>query len=83
MADELAVIATEDCERAGFASEGERDVDFPTFIDGWTDILDCRHPPYSDQSLETNCEFAEHVRKPYLLVPAERLEEDEAPAGGS
>lgn len=80
MSDEFELIDVETCTRAGTASEGDRDVDFPSFVDGWTDILDCRHSPYTDQSLEEICEFADHVRKPFLLVPAGRYgdESDEA-----
>ena len=50
---------------------------FPDFVEGWTDVLDCRHPPYTDQSLDENCEIALHVRKPYILVDPSQLEEDD------
>lgn len=54
-------------------SEG-LDLFFPEFVDGWTDVLDCRIAPYSSKSIEENCDFAEHVRKPYILVSPNQAE---------
>ncbi len=48
-------------------SEG-LDLFFPDFVDGWTDVLDCRITPYTSNTIEENCHIAEHVRKPYILV---------------
>jgi hypothetical protein len=44
------------------------DLFFPDFVDGWTDVLDCRITPYNSNSIEENCHIAEHVRKPFILV---------------
>lgn len=46
---------------------------FPEHIRGWSDVLDCRHTPYTEKSIEENCDFADHVHKPYILVSASHL----------
>jgi hypothetical protein len=56
-------------------SEG-LDLFFPDFVDGWTDVLDCRITPYTSNSIEENCHIAEHVRKPYILVTHAQSEAD-------
>lgn len=43
------------------------DVMFPDGI-GWTEVLDCRIAPYESKSIEANCEYAQGVRKYYILV---------------
>lgn len=65
---ELLIVDTDTAETVGRAELDDRDVVFPEGIDGWTAVLDARHPPYADRTLEENCEYAAHVRKPYLLV---------------
>lgn len=60
-------------------SEG-LDLFFPDFVDGWTDVLDCRIEPYKSNSIEENCHIAEHVRKPYILVTPAQAEAD-SPTG--
>ena len=44
------------------------DVIFPDFVHGWSDVLDCRIPPYTGLTVEENCNFAIGVRKYYILV---------------
>lgn len=78
MEDALLLYETESCEKVGEAEETDQDIVFPDFVDGWPDVLDCRHPPYTDQSLDENCDFAVHVRKPYILVDASQVEDDAA-----
>ena len=46
------------------------DVFFPDHVDGWSDVLDARIAPYKTQSVDEVREFALHVRKDYVLVPA-------------
>ncbi len=75
MGDQLVLIDTETHREAGEATVTDQDVDFPEFIDGWTDVLDCRHEPYTDNSIDENCELAHHVRKPYILVDSSQAEE--------
>lgn len=48
------------------------DVFFPPEIT-WSDVLDCRIPPYDDRSVEENCAYAVGVRKAYILVTAENV----------
>lgn len=57
-------------------SEG-LDLFFPEFVDGWTDVLDCRIEPYTSNTIEENCHIAEHVRKPYILVSPNQAEAEE------
>lgn len=78
MGERLVIIDTEDHARAGEARTSGQDVEFPDFVDGWTDVMDCRHPPYTEQSIDENCEIAHHVRKPYILVAPSRLEGDDS-----
>lgn len=77
MENRLVIVDTEGQTSVGDARASGQDVEFPSFIDGWTDILDARHPPYTDQSLEELCSLAHHVRKPYLLVEPSQIEDDE------
>ena len=71
---------------AGVEAQG-LDVDFPPEVRGWSDVLDCRDEPYTDEStwpMERLCEFAQHVRKRFILVPQARLASDDVvlPAEG-
>ena len=45
-----------------------QDVAFPDFVRGWSDVLDSRVEPYTQQSIEEICRFAQHVHKKYILV---------------
>lgn len=47
------------------------DVFFPNNVRGWADVLDCRIAPFSSQTVEENCEFADTVRKKFVLVASE------------
>jgi len=58
--------------------EGDRlDVFFPEDVQGWSDVLDCRVEPYTEQSIEENCHFAEHVHKKFILVTQAQIDADE------
>ncbi|MEC9441197.1 MAG: hypothetical protein VYE40_08860 [Myxococcota bacterium] len=52
---------------------------FPEHVRGWSDVLDCRHPPYTEKSIEDNCHFADHVHKPFILVNASDLAKQTPP----
>lgn len=78
MGDRLLLIDTETHSQSAEATRVGQDVVFPDSVDGWTDVLDCRHPPYTDQSIDENCEIADHVRKPYILVDPSQLDEESA-----
>jgi hypothetical protein len=64
---------TEDCTRAGSAAGHAGDIEFPASVGGWTEVMDCRHAPYTDKSLAENCDIASHVRKKYILVDEAQL----------
>lgn len=64
----LFLYDTEDCSRFCEVSGRGSDVTFPHTVHAWTDVLDCRHEPYTDKSLAENCDLALHVRKKYILV---------------
>ncbi len=53
-------------------SEG-LDVFFPESVRGWSDVLDCRIPPYTERTLEELCEYAFEVRKFYVLVTEDQV----------
>jgi hypothetical protein len=76
----LYLYTTEDCARFGEARGRGGDVEFPPGVHDWTDVLDCRHAPYTDKSLAENCEIAHHVRKHYILVGEEQISK-ETPTG--
>ena len=79
-ATKLYLFDTEGCTRFGEAIGRGGEVTFPPGIDAWTDVLDCRHEPYTGKSLAENCELAHHVRKKYILVGEDQLSK-ETPAG--
>ena len=56
------------------------DVDFPASIGGWTEVLDCRHTPYTEKTIEENCNIARHVRKKYILINQAQLPAEHAGA---
>ena len=49
------------------------DITFPDDVHGWTEILDCRHPPYDSMTLDTLLERAHGVHKHYVLVSEDQL----------
>mgnify|MGYP006279624879 CR=1 FL=1 len=78
MAQKLIIIDTDTHREVGEAFADGQDVSFPPFVAGWTDVLDCRHPPYTDKTIDENCELAHHVRKPLILVEPSQLQSDAA-----
>lgn len=58
----------------GTADQDGLDVFFPVGVRGWADVLDCRISPYTEQSLEENCEYAVGVRKFFILVTEQQVE---------
>lgn len=67
---------TESYQQVDTAHGHAGDVTFPAHIGNWTEVLDCRHTPYTEQSIEENCNIARHVRKKYILI-----NQDQLPAG--
>ena len=66
-------------EYAKVESDG-LDVYFPESVGGWADVLDCRVEPYADRDVRTNCDFAAHVHKKYILVTASQANARSLPA---
>ena len=60
---------TETAQHVGDAQAQGLDVYFPEFVRGWSDVLDCRVPPYLGVPIEENCKLAYGVRKKFILVP--------------
>ncbi len=52
------------------------DVFFPPEIAGWTDVLDCREEPYTEQSIAENCAYALRVHKKYILVGESQIAQE-------
>ena len=75
----LYLYDVETQERFGTAEVIGSDVYFPDGVRGWSDVLDCRHPPYTEKSIAENCHFAEHVHKMYIVVTPEQLAEQTPP----
>ncbi|QED27285.1 hypothetical protein FRD01_08520 [Microvenator marinus] len=65
--DALQVSHVADVKTSGL------DVLFPQGIT-WSEVLDCRITPFSDQTVEENCEFATEVHKFYILRAPEQDE---------
>lgn len=68
----LLLFDTTSTDQVAEVEQEGLDVFFPPGIT-WSDVLDCRIPPYDDRSVEENCEYALHVRKWYILVTAENV----------
>lgn len=77
MGDRLLLYDSGTAEQVGEAEIVEQNLRTPEEIYGWKDVMDCRHPPYTDNSVEENCHLADHVRKPYILVEASQVEDEE------
>ena len=75
----LLIIDSETHEQVDEAHVEGSDVIFPDGINGWTDVVDCRHEPYTEQSIDELCEFAHHVRKHYVLITPEQAEPEPSP----
>lgn len=56
------------------------DVFFPHGI-SWSEVLDCRITPYTEKSLEENCEYASQVRKSFILVTEDQVASATLPQG--
>jgi hypothetical protein len=72
----LYLYDTEDCTRFSEAFGRGSEVNFPPTVHSWTDVLDCRHAPYTGKSLAENCEIAHHVRKKYILVEEAQISKE-------
>jgi hypothetical protein len=75
----LYLYETESCTRFAEVESQGLDVFFPHSVHGWSEVLDCRIAPYDSQSLEENCEYAEHVRKLYILVTESQVAQSTPP----
>ena len=67
--DALFVIEVDTGETFGPITGSKGDLDFPEKVRGWSDVLDCRHKPYTDLDRDALLHFAKHVNKFFLLVP--------------
>jgi hypothetical protein len=76
MSDEtLYVYDTDTVSLHGRATATDSNVSFPEDVDGWPDVMDCRAEPYTDKSIDENCDLARHVRKPFILVTEDQHDE--------
>jgi hypothetical protein len=73
MAHSLLLFDAATAEDAGPVSSVGLDVFFPEHVAGWTDVLDCREPPYTEKSIADNCAFARRVHKKFILVEASQV----------
>lgn len=55
------------------------DVFFPPQVAGWTDVLDCREAPYTEQSIADNCAYALRVHKKFILVEGSQIAQETPP----
>lgn len=74
----LYLFDTATVEQIAEVESAGLDVLFPDSI-GWTQVLDCRIPPYTDKSIEENCHIAEHVRKQFILVTDSQIQDETPP----
>ena len=75
----LYLYETSSGEQYAEVEQDGLDVYFPSEVRGWSDVLDCRIPPYDGKSIEENCEYAIHVRKFYILVTEAQVEQSTPP----
>lgn len=68
------LFKTEDDSKFGPVAGKGGDIDFPPTVGGWTEVLDCRHIPYTDKTIAENCELARGVRKKYIIVNADQAQ---------
>lgn len=77
MADpKMYLYDTEDCTQFAEVHGRGGDVVFPPTVGTWTEVLDCRHEPYTGKSLAENCDLAHHVRKKYILVGEDQISKE-------
>ena len=75
----LFLFDAKSAEESGSAEKSGLDVYFPPHIAGWTDVLDCREEPYTDQSIAENCAYAKRVNKKYILVDESQIAQETPP----
>ena len=75
----LYLYKAETAEEVATAEKSGLDVHFPPEIAGWTDVLDCREEPYTEQSIAENCAYAQQVHKKYILVEESQLAQETPP----
>ncbi len=62
------LVHAEEGTQFGPLSGTRGDVEFPSMVRGWSDVLDCRHKPYTGKTLAELRHFAHHVNKRFILV---------------
>ncbi len=65
----LFVVKVADGEATGPLRGTRGDIEFPSEVRGWSDVLDCRLHPYNHKDIAALRHYGEHVNKLYLLVP--------------
>lgn len=75
----LYLYETRHCSRHAQVEVEGLDVFFPDDVDNWTDVLDCRIKPYTEHSLQENCEYAVGVRKKFILVTDAQVAQEAPP----
>ena len=67
--DSLQLISVVEATRTfAVQSNGVDVLAWPDEVNGWTDVLDCRHEPFASRTIEENTRFADGCRKLYILV---------------
>ncbi len=80
MSDEsLYLYDARTAEQVTSVEKSGLDVYFPPQIAGWTDVLDCREEPYTEQSIAENCAYAQRVHKKYILVEKSQIAQESPP----
>lgn len=68
------VVRAED--GASFEVQGEKgDIRFPEEVRGWGDVLDARHVPFEDKSLEELRHYTQRIHKVFVLVYEDKLKD--------
>ncbi len=75
----LHLFDAKSAQEKGTVSQSGLDVHFPADVAGWTDVLDCREEPYTEQSIAENCAYAVRVHKKYILVEPEQVAQETPP----
>lgn len=78
--DALHLFDTETFEKVATVQTQGLDVIFPEFVRGWSDVLDSRIAPYTEQSIEEICNFAHHVHKKFILVTDAQASKNKLPS---
>lgn len=77
--ESLYLYDAKTAEQAGAVEKSGLDVYFPPDVAGWTDVLDCREEPYTEQSIAENCAYAKRVNKKYILVHESQIAQETPP----